>query len=171
MEKLRIVRRKRPIAESKIDSARSLDQYVVDGRRHEEIRVSNRLAMAGEYPLRGDVSAPDDQKLSIRLTLTQAEVVKSHGYFKLLLGDAVDGSSAGMQRSEDGEIVFNFYFRQVCMMKMLTASDVCDMLQVSRAFLAKLVRGGKLRSHKIGRLRRFSPEDVLAHLNESAAVW
>lgn len=169
MEELRIVRRKRPVAESKIDSARSVGQYVVDGRRHEEIRASNRLAMAGEYLLRRDVSASDDQK--IQLTLTQAEVVKSHAYFELPPGDGVDGSSVGVQRSEDGEIVFNFYFKQACVMKMLTGSDVCDMLQVSRAFLAKLVRGGKLRSHKIGRLRRFSPEDVLAHLNESAAVW
>ena len=171
MEKLRIVRRKRPAAGSKIDSARTVDQYVVDGRRHGEIRASNRLAMAGECPLRGDVSAPDDQKLSMELTLAQSEVVKSHACFKLLLGDEVDGSSVGVQRSESGKIVFNFYFKRVCMMKMLTGSDVCDMLQVSRAFLAKLVRDGKLRSHKIGRLRRFSLEDVLAHLSESAAVW
>lgn len=171
MEKLRIVRRKRLVAESKIDRAQSVDQYAADGLRHEEIRASNRLATAGEYPLRGDVSAPDDQKLSIRLTSTQAEVVKSHAYFKFLLGDEIDGSSVGVQRSEDGEIVFNFYFKQVYMMKMLTGSDVCDMLQVSRTFLAKLVRGGKLRSHKIGRLRRFSLEDVLAHLSESATVW
>jgi excisionase family DNA binding protein len=171
MEKLRIVTRKRPVAESEFDTARSVDQCVADGRRHEKIRALNRLAMAGEYPSRGDVSAPDDQKLSIRLTLTQSGVVKSHPYFRLLLGDEVDGSSVGVQRSEDGEIVFNFYFKQVYMMKMLTGSDVCDMLQVSRAFLAKLVRDGKLRSHKIGRLRRFSLEDVLAHLSESTAVW
>ena len=55
-------------------------------------------------------------------------------------------------------------------MKMLTSSDVRDMLQVSRAFLTKLVRVGKLKSYKIGRLRRFSLEDILALLSESTEV-
>ncbi len=118
--------------------------------------------------MRGDVPATDDQKLSIELTPTQANVVKSHAYFNLLLGGEADGSSVGVQRSEDGEIVFNFYFKQVYLSKMLTGSDVCDMLQVSKTFLNRLVRDGKLRSYKIGRLRRFSLEDVLAHLSESA---
>ena len=89
---------------------------------------------------------------------------------KLLLGGEVDGSSVGVQRSEEGEIIFNFYFKQVYLSRMLTTSDVCTMLQVSRAFLARLVSAGKMKSYKIGRLRRFSLEDILGHLGESAEV-
>jgi len=96
--------------------------------------------------------------------------VKAHAYFKLLLGAKADGSSVGVQRSDEGEIVFNFYFKQVYLSRMLTTSDVCTMLQISRAFLSRLVRTGKLKSYKIGRLRRFSLEDILGYLGESAEV-
>jgi excisionase family DNA binding protein len=170
MEKLCIVRRRKLETQIGFGVAERLDRRVVDGPKHEEIAASNRLSLAWKYPLRGDVSVSDDQKLSIELTPTQANVVKSHAYFKLLLGAETDGSSVGVQRSEEGEIVFNFYFKQVYLSKMLTASDVCDMLQVSRGFVNRLVRAGKLRSYKIGRLRRFSLEDILAHLSESADV-
>ena len=170
MEKFCIVRRRKSETQIGVGALESLDHRVVDGPKHKEISASNRLSLSWEYPLHGNVSASDDQKLSIELTPTQANVVKSHDYFKLLLGAEADGSSVGVQRSEEGEIVFNFYFIQVYLSKMLTASDVCNMLQVSKAFLGKLVRAGKLRSYKIGRLRRFSLEDILAHLSESAEV-
>ena len=120
--------------------------------------------------MRGDVAGPDDQKLSIELTPTQADAVKSHAYFKILLGGEVDGSSVDVQRSDDGEVIFNFYFKQIYLPRMLTALDVCSMLQVSRTFLARLVRAGKMKSYKIGRLRRFSLEDILAHISESTEV-
>jgi excisionase family DNA binding protein len=170
MEKLCIVRRRKPEIRIGFGASGSLDHQVVDGPKHREIRASNRPSSAWEYPLRCDVPESDDQRLSIALTPTQANVVKSHAYSKLLLGAEADGSSVGVQRSEEGEIVFNFYFKQVYLSKVLTASDVCNMLQVSRAFLGRLVRAGKLRSYKIGRLRRFSLEDILAHLSESAEV-
>jgi excisionase family DNA binding protein len=171
MEKLCIVRRRK--SDSRIDFGvdESLD-YSPSGRpRNRAINTSNRVSLEWEYPLRGDVAGPDDQKLSIELTPVQANVVKSHDYFKLLLGAEADGSSVGVQRMENGEIVFNFYFKQVYLSKMLTISDVCNMLQVSKAFLNKLIRAGTLRSYKIGRLRRFSLEDILAHLAESVEVW
>jgi excisionase family DNA binding protein len=170
MEKLCIVRRRKPETQIGMGVAESMDYCVADGPRHEAIRASDRVSLAWEYPLRSDLAGPDDQKLSIELTPTQANVVKSHAYFKLLLGAEVDGSSVGVQRSDNGEIIFNFYFKQVYLSKMLTSSDVCNMLQISRAFLARLAKAGKLKSYKIGRLRRFSLEDILAHLSESVDV-
>jgi excisionase family DNA binding protein len=171
MEKLCIVRRRKQEAGPGPGVAESLDYCVADGLKHKAIGVSNRVSLAWEYPLRGDLAAPDDQKLSIELTPTQADVVKSHAYFKLLLGGGTGGSSVGVERSEDGEIVFNFYFKQVNLSKMLTSSDVCNMLQVSKTFLNRLIKAGKLKSYKIGRLRRFALEDILTHLGESAEVW
>ena len=171
MEKLCIVRRRRPEGQIGLGVAESLDYCVADGLKQEAIGASDRVSLAWEYPLRGDLAGSDDQKLSIELTPTQAGVVKSHAYFKLLLGAEADGSSVGVERSEDGEIVFNFYFKQVYLSKMLTTSDVCGMLQVSRTFLGRLMKTGKLKSYKIGRLRRFALEDILAHLGESAEAW
>jgi excisionase family DNA binding protein len=170
MEEIRIVRRRRPDVQMGLGAAEGLSQRVVAGLKHEEGTASNRPSLARVYPLRGDIRGPDEQKLTIELTPTQANVVNSHAYFKLLLGADADGSSVGVQRSEDGEIVFNFYFKQVYLLKMLTSSDVCNMLQVSRSFLTRLVRDGRLKSYRIGRLRRFSLEDILTHLSESKEV-
>jgi excisionase family DNA binding protein len=41
------------------------------------------------------------------------------------------------------------------------------MLQVSSGFLMKLVKGKKLKSYKLSRLRRFSLEDILNYLTEN----
>jgi len=171
MEKLCIVRRKKVEGRVGLAGAESLDYCVADRPKRETIRIPNRVSLAWDYPLCGDVAGPDDQKLSIELTPMQADVVKSHAYFKLLLGAEADGSAVRVQRSEDGEITFNFYFKQVYLSRMLTSSDVCNMLQVSKGFLARLVRAGELKSYKIGRLRRFSLEDILAYLSEGAEVW
>ncbi len=171
MEKLCIVRRRKSDAGLALGAAENMD-YSVGERPHTgSSRTSNKVSLAWDYPLRGDVAAPDDQKLSIELTPTQADVVKSHAYFKVLLGGEADGSSVGVQHLENGEITFNFYFKQVYLSKLLTASDVCEMLQVSKAFLTKLVRAGKLRSYKLGRARRFSLDDVFAHLGECLETW
>lgn len=41
------------------------------------------------------------------------------------------------------------------------------MLQVSSGFLMKRVKEKKLKSYKLGRLRRFSLEDILNYLTEN----
>ena len=171
MEKLCIVRRRKPEAQFGLDVAENLGCRVADGLKHEAIGAPNRASLTWEYPLRGDLATPDGEKLSIELTPTQADVVKSHAYFKVLLNGEAGGSSVGVERSEDGEIVFNFYFKQVYLSKMLTSSDVCTMLQVSKTFLGRLVKAGRLKSYKIGRLRRFALEDILTHLGQSQEVW
>jgi excisionase family DNA binding protein len=165
MGKLCIVRRRK--SESAPGVAENLDHSLADRRRNRAERASNRICLARDYPLRGDAAAPDDQELSIELTPSQADVVKPRAYFKVLQGGKADRSSVGVQRSDNGEIAFNFYFKQVYLSKLFTASDVCDMVHVSKAFLTRLVKTGKLKSHKVGRTRRFSLEDVFARLGES----
>jgi excisionase family DNA binding protein len=127
-----------------------------------------------QRPGLGALKAPGSSSLAWSRPLpedaTGAEEIKSHSYFKLLLGAEADGSGVNVERSEDGNIVFNFYFKQVYSARMLTSADVCSMLQISKAFLSRLVKVGRFRSYKIGRLRRFSLEDILAHLSESKEV-
>jgi len=48
---------------------------------------------------------------------------------------------------------------------MIAPNQVCQMLQVSRSFLQKLVHENKIKSYKLGRMRRFLLEDILEYLS------
>jgi excisionase family DNA binding protein len=50
---------------------------------------------------------------------------------------------------------------------LLTMEQVGQMLQVSKSFLLRLVRGKRIRSYKFGRLRRFLLTDVIDYLSSS----
>jgi excisionase family DNA binding protein len=67
----------------------------------------------------------------------------------------------------DGQTFLNFNFGEADSMKLLKTKETCNMLQVSAGFLMKLVREKKLKSYKLGRLRRFSFQDVLNYLTEN----
>ncbi len=170
MGKICIVRRRKREDQIRFTTTESTDLYVLEKRDLEDFRASSGTSLAWKPPLPEDYVGSDDQKFTMELTPTQSEVVKSHACFKLLLGAEADGSNVQVERSEDGKIVFNFRFKQVYFARMLTRSDVCTMLQISKTSLSKLVRTGTLTSYKIGRLRRFSLEDVLARLSESKEV-
>ncbi len=90
--------------------------------------------------------------LSIELTPQQAEVIRGNTHFQHLY----TGKSA--------PIFLNLHFGEGSLQKMLTAKDICQMLQVSRHTLDKLVKTGRIKSYRIGRLRRFSAEDVMEYL-------
>jgi excisionase family DNA binding protein len=75
-----------------------------------------------------------------------------------------------LEQYEDGQIVFNLHLKQIYSADMLNSKDVCRMLQVSRSFLAKLVRTGQVNSYKIGKLRRFLLEDILEYLGHNARL-
>jgi excisionase family DNA binding protein len=47
---------------------------------------------------------------------------------------------------------------------MLKMSEICEILQVSKNTLGKLLRDGVVKSYKIGRLRRFAAEDLMEYL-------
>jgi excisionase family DNA binding protein len=174
MEKLCIVRRRKSEVKIGSDTSGSLYAQAMNGLRPSEITAENRLSPERRSPPRIGFKVPDDQKLSIELTAAQADVVRSHAYFSHSSGaeaqESNQGSGFGAYFPEEGKIVFNFYFRQISLPDLLTGSDVCHLLHVSRTFLARLVRDGKLKSYKIGRLRRFSLEGIRALLDGSSEV-
>jgi excisionase family DNA binding protein len=170
MGKICIVKRRKREDEIGFGPDDDVRLYMSEKAELEGLKASDGGSLAWGRPLPEDATGAEEQKFSMELTRTQAEVVKSHSYFKVLLGAETDGSGVNVERSEDGNIIFNFYFKQVYLARMLTSADVCSMLQISKAFLSRLVRVGRFRSYKIGRLRRFSLEDILAHLSESKEV-
>ncbi len=110
-------------------------------------------------------SFPPDQAgmerpvFSLRLTPEQ-----KRRSFRFLSGGAIHGIHLNPESGEDGAVVFNFHFGCVPPLKMLTPKEVCEMLRVSRTFLLELVRSHQIQSFKMGRLRRFRVDDVLAYL-------
>jgi excisionase family DNA binding protein len=170
MGKICIVKRRKREDQVGFGPAEDAKLYMLEKPELEALRASDGSSLAWNRPLPEDATGAEEQKFSMELTPTQAEVVKSHSYFKLLLGAEADGSGVNVERSEDGDIIFNFHFKQVYFARLLTSADVCSMLQISKSFLSRLVKVGRFKSYKIGRLRRFSLEDILAHMGESKEV-
>ncbi len=170
MGKICIVKRRKREEQAGSGPSDGADLYMLERHDFEGLKSPDGSPLSWSHPLLDGLSDPEDHKFSLELTPAQTEVVRSHSCFKLLLGAEADGSGVNLERTEEGNVVFNFYFRQVYFAKMLTSADVCSMLQISKAFLSRLVRDGELKSYKIGRLRRFSLEDILAHLGEDREV-
>ncbi|TVM03372.1 MAG: hypothetical protein CV087_05350 [Candidatus Brocadia sp. WS118] len=158
MEKLCIVnRRKKSIQEVGKETAHDL--------------LDNGNMFREKEPLFESLPVDSDYVLSFNLTSEQCAFVQSNDHIKSLLDSTSSGFRLDMQHSEDGHIVFKFCFDKVDIEKMLKTEHVCQMLQVSKSFLMKLVKEKEIRSYKMGRLRRFSLKDILEYLTEKKDCW
>ncbi len=105
--------------------------------------------------------------ISLHLTSEQCDILLS-GNFE---GYLAEGESYAMnletKHHEDGHITLNLHFDTLRNHRMLNSEHVCGMLGVSRSFLKRLVKSKILKSYKLGRLRRFSLDDVLEYLTEN----
>jgi excisionase family DNA binding protein len=122
MEKICIVKRRRPVQENVLLSRTGTD------------------------------ACDHSQSLSIELTPQQAEIVRSNTHFQHLY------------TGKNAPIFLNLHFNDGPLQKMLTTREICQMLQVSRHTLDRIVRSGCIKSYRVGRQRRFSPEDIMDYL-------
>lgn len=102
--------------------------------------------------------------ISIIMTYDQSEVLQSSEYIKDLLSGRRSDPSLYLNRNSDGRIIFNFCLHESPTICILRFDQVCQMLQISRSFLQKLVHEKAIKSYKLGRLRRFAMEDILDYL-------
>jgi excisionase family DNA binding protein len=112
----------------------------------------------------------DDHVIRIQLTSDQCKVVQSNGCFNHLLGKILGNIDIDIERYEDGQIVFNLHIKQVQRADMLDSKKVCQMLQISKSFLVRLMKTERIKSYKLGRLRRFLLEDILEYLSQSEVM-
>lgn len=112
----------------------------------------------------------DDHVIRIQLTSDQCKVVQSNGCFNHLLGKILGNIDIDLERYEDGQIVFNLHLKQIQRADMLDSKKVCQMLQISRSFLVRLMKTERIKSYKLGRLRRFLLEDILEYLSQSEVI-
>jgi excisionase family DNA binding protein len=112
-----------------------------------------------------------NETISINLTPEQYDLVKSSEYVKYFLDGESSGVSLDMQKHTDGQIIFNFQFKKVETVRMLKSKHVCQMLQIGNTSLMNLVKAKKIKSYKIGRLRRFLLQDILDYLSRSEEIF
>lgn len=174
MEKISIVKRRKK-GHPETDPIFGSDDRALPLQELTEIPAS--LLRQGPGDTEENVPAPEelpgdnDQAISIKLTPEQYNLVKSSQYVNYFLNGESSGVSLDMQQRPDGQIVFNFQFKKVDTVKMLKSEHVCQMLQISRSLLMNLVKSRKIRSYKIGRLRRFLLEDILDYLSKSEEIF
>jgi excisionase family DNA binding protein len=98
------------------------------------------------------------RQLTIELTPEQMKRVRSNDCFRHIYG------------ASRAPIFLSLHLETPFPMKMLKSEQICDMLQVSKSTLARLVKAGTFRSHRIGRLRRFAAEDVMEYLSKDIEI-
>jgi excisionase family DNA binding protein len=164
MEKICIVKRRRIGFQP--DTARRLEsglriQAVPRPESGPRVETISRIEAVSRTE---DLTSPvterqnDSGILTIDLTPEQMDRIRANGRFQQLYG------------ASQAPIFLNLHLETGFSIRMLKSSQICDMLQISRSTLARLVRTGCLRSHRIGRLRRFSVEDVIEFLGKEVTV-
>jgi excisionase family DNA binding protein len=171
MEKFCIVKRRKqnlPAVEGEGSGA------TAEERQAENVRdISSYMTAAGgrRAPSFLEKKTHDgEQIIRIQLTPEQCTVARKNESVRQLLGRTIGKVALDIEESEDGQIIFNFHLKQVYGTKTLNPHDVCEMLQISKSFLSRLVKEGKMKSYKIGRLRRFLLEDILEYLTQTDEV-
>ena len=108
--------------------------------------------------------------ISITMTKEQSDLLKQSEYIKELLSGEKSDPSMDIKLHPDGRISLNYHFNDSMVLRMLSPNQVCQMLQISRSFLQKIINEKKLNSYKLGRMRRFLLEDILEYLSSDMDV-
>jgi excisionase family DNA binding protein len=175
MEKICIVKRRKKDPQKIDDRPSSMTGFETMEAERSSVASSSSMPESIRHDERNgdppETWIPEsNQILSFELTPEQSVIVQSNQYVRSLLNQTSGNLSLDVQRGESGQLILNFYVQKAHTVTMLRPDEVCQMLQVSKWFLMKLVREKQMRSYKMGRLRRFSLEDVLEYLTRSEEV-
>jgi excisionase family DNA binding protein len=102
------------------------------------------------------------------MTKEQSVLLQQSEYIKELLNGTKSDPALDIKITPDGRLSLNYRFNDSLLLRMLAPNQVCQMLQVSRSFLQKLVHENRIKSYKLGRMRRFLLEDILEYLSNDA---
>jgi excisionase family DNA binding protein len=108
--------------------------------------------------------------ISITMTKEQSTLLMQSEYIKELLSGAKSDPAMDIKLTPDGRISLNYHFSESMIIRMLSPNQVCQMLQISRSFLQKIIHENKLKSYKLGRMRRFLLEDILEYLSNDVEI-
>jgi excisionase family DNA binding protein len=119
----------------------------------------------GEDATDGGAGPQDASPRTFCLTLTpeQTRSLRSEPRLISSLGDRpADRLQAA--RSPDEKLIIQLKFESVAPLRLLKIDEVVEMLRIGRGYVHKLIREGKLKGYRFGRLRRVLLDDVLSYL-------
>jgi excisionase family DNA binding protein len=164
MEKICIVKRRQLYSEVKAVPA-------ITEIRESSLKIENPavdMEASGEsfngQPAVKELNNKSANEVSITLTPEQSKVLQETDYIKKMLNGTIKDPAFTIQRNAAGQIVLNYRFYVAVHLRMLRIDQVCTMLQISRSNLKRMIHGNKIKSYKIGRLRRFLLADILEYL-------
>ena len=167
MEKICIVKRRQQSTQNEVNAIIKNDHTVNinSEEAQNDIILNNK-----NLPEKKIVEEYNDESghfISITMTNEQSSVLQSSECIRdLLIGKIID-PAIYLKLGPDGRIILNFRLNESSTVRMLRFDQVCQILQISRSFLQKLVHEKTLKSYKLGRLRRFAMEDILDYLIRS----
>ena len=131
--------------------------------------INNQIEVSDEKIVE-EFTNKADSVISITMTKEQSDLLKQSEYIQELLSGEKSDPSMDIKLHPDGRISLNYHFNDSMVLRMLSPNQVCQMLQISRSFLQKIINEKKLKSYKLGRMRRFLLEDILEYLSNDMEV-
>jgi excisionase family DNA binding protein len=135
--------------------------------------VRNKPEIDGQWSSQGaelpgtSLSRDKEDVVSLNLTPEQSSYMLSNKLIDFLSADTPHDIFVNTNSGDNRYIIFNFHLNTSDSVRLLKMDQVCEMLQVSRRFLSNLVKSKKIKSYKMGGLRRFSFDDIMTFLAES----
>jgi excisionase family DNA binding protein len=113
-----------------------------------------------------DIQIKKQSVLSFGLTPEQSQAIRSGGILPLLEEETPRDLILTMHQYENGAVIFNFHLDLDRNLEMFKPNQVCQMMQISRTLLNRMIHNDKIKSYKVGRLRRFRLKDIIEALNQ-----
>jgi excisionase family DNA binding protein len=155
---------------------KKISEVIIAVTQPETIENINPEAVVSDIAIEDNIEFPDKKiveefmdnsssVISITMTKEQSDLLQQSEYIKELLNGTKSDPSLDIKLTPDGRLSLNYRFNDSLLLRMLAPNQVCQMLQVSRSFLQKLIHENKIKSYKLGRMRRFLLEDILEYLS------
>lgn len=106
---------------------------------------------------------PGKDRIEINVNHSQYDQIKSEIPWEKIVEGQIEGVGLEINETSAGQVL-TISFKPVNSLRLLSSAQVCQMLNISRSTLAKWTKSGVINSYKLGRLRRFSLEEVLEFL-------
>ena len=113
-----------------------------------------------------EIDSKEEPVLSLNLTPMQSRAIRSGGILSILGAEKPKTLNLDLHHEENGSIIFNFHLIPYHNLMMLNPFQVCQMMQISRSLLNRMIHEDKIKSYKIGHLRRFFLKDIIENLSE-----
>ncbi len=119
------------------------------------------------FGIAGRQNEGSDRTVSLTLTPEQLDLLRLNPNLPPFFSCGAGAQGLAGSRQKEETVVLRFAFDPTPPVRLLKMDEVVQLLRISKGYLNKIIREGKLKSYRLGRLRRIKFDDVLAYLEES----